>query len=260
VAGGNINLELLFEGLGLFLKGAMGGYGFEADTPVADANTHTFTLAKALPFFTLEASKADVPTGEVFQYPGSMVNTLGISVKEEEILEMVAGIISQTENPGETASGTPSFPSFLPALSHMRGTLTLAGAAALLFKTADFAIDNKLERRFLGQKTTREPKRNGKRVVSGSVVTEFDDLTLYTKYKDGTPGALSLLFTSDQMVTGATPYSLAITAPDVWLNGKTPAVPGEGIAEATWGFISLHDGTSTDALTIAIVNGAATLA
>lgn len=259
VGGSALTLEALFEGCGLFLKGAMGGYAFQADTPAAGANTHTFTLADTLPSYALEISKADVPTGKTFLYEGCKMNTLVMGIEEENPLSLVMGIIAQKETPNTTASGTPTYPDWLPILSRFTGTLTLAGTASLVYKSGTINLDNKLARRFLLSQLTKEPKRDGKRMVTGTAILEFDDLNLYDKYKAGTPGSLGVVFTSDTLITGTTYYTMTISMPNIYLTGRTPTVNSEGVVEAPFDFHSIY-GTSSDALSIIIVNTEATLA
>lgn len=261
VVGGDLALDLNFEGLGLLLKHAMGGYAFAADTPVAGANTHTFTLSDTLPTgLSIEISKGNIPSGDVFLYQGVKVNTLEFDLTPDEIIQLTCGLIAQTETADGAASGSPTYPSDLPVEWRYAGSLTLAGETTLDFEAGKIALDNMLRRRFLMHDTTREPDRDGRRKVTGEAVVEFEDLALYNKYVAGTTGTLALTYTSDEFVTGATPYSMAITMPKIQLTGLPPEVSGEGPITITWPFLSLHDGTSTDALTIAIVNGETTLA
>ena len=261
VVGGDLVLDLNFEGMGLFLKHAMGGYSFSADTPVAGANTHIFTLLDALPMgLSVEVSKGDIPTGDVFLYQGCKVDTLDFDLTSDEIIQLTCGLIAQTETADGAASATPSYPTDLPVEWRYSGTLTLAGTAAIEFEEAKISLANNLRRRFLMHDTTREPDRGTeKRKVTGEATVEFEDLTLYNKYIAGTPGTLALTYTSTSFVTGTTPYTIAFSMPNIQLTGLSPIVGGEGPITVAWPFLSMHDGTSTDALTITIVSGEATL-
>lgn len=261
VVGGSLTVEALYEGFLLFLKHAMGDYAFTIDTPVAGANQHVFTLADALPIgLSVEASKGDIPTGKVFLYQGGKVDELSFALTEEELLALTIGMIFQTETGNTTASGTPSYPGDHPVLWHHSGTITLAGTAAIDFKAANVKLQNMLSRdRFLMNQTIRSPKRTGRRPVTGDVTIEFDDLTLYDKFVAGTKGAFELMFTSEEFITGTTPYSLKIECPNVQLESVSPAVGGEGVIEVTIPFVGLHSTGADDAMTITVINGEATL-
>lgn len=258
--GGGITLETLFEGLGLFLKGLMGGYAFTTDTPVADAEQHVFSLADTVPSYSIEISKADVPAGDVFLYEGCVINSGTFNFSEEDILGLVVDIIAQEETADGVASGSPSFPVFNPILWHQTGgVVTLAGTADVPLVGGNLTINNNFTRRHLHNRTTRVPKRANRRVISGSIKTEFDDLVLYNKYKAGTYGTFSVTYTSEAYITGTTPWSIVIASPRVWLEGSTPPVDGEGVLEVDYTFRAVHDGTN-EPLTVTIISGEASLA
>ena len=261
VVGGDIVMDMLYEGLGKFIKHGMGGYSFAANTPVASANTHTFTLADTLPIgLSIEINKGNIPSGDVFLYQGCKVNTLEFLFQPEEIMQLTAGIIAQTETADGAASGTPTYPTDLPVKWHHSGTLTLAGAGTLDFESLKILVENNLRRRFLMYNTTRQLDREGRRMVTGEAVVEFEDLTHYNKYVGGTTGVLQLICTSDVLVVGSTYHSMTITMPKIQLTGASPVVEGEGPIRVTYPFMGLHDGSTTDALTITIVNDETTLA
>lgn len=258
---GPMSLDMLFEGLGLFIKHGMGGYDFSADEPVADANTHVFTLAETLPTgLSIELCKGDIPSGKVFLYQGCKVDYLDFKFTEEDCVEMEIGLLAQTETPNTAASGTPTYPGDHPLLWHYAGDLTIAGTGSLEFKGGNIRLDNNLPKdRFLMHNTTREPLANVRRTVSGVFTNEFTDLTLYDKWVAGTTGAMSLVLTSTEMITGVTPYTATFAMAKQQLAGDAATVPGEGTIEVTYPYIGLHDNNVTDALTITIVNGEATL-
>jgi len=259
--GGPINLDLLFEGLLQFVKHGMGGYDFTADTPIAGANTHVFTLADTLPVgLSVELCKGNIPAGEVFLYQGGKVDTLNFAFAEEDCVGLEVGLIAQTETPATTASGSPSYPGDHPVLWHYSGDLTLADTGSLNFKSGNIMLNNNLPKdRFLMHNTTRSPLRNVRRAVTGAFTLEFEDLTLYDKWLVPTTGVLTLAMTSTEMITGTTPYTITFSLAKMQLAGEPAVVPGEGTIEVTYPFIGLHDNDATDALTITIVSGEATL-
>lgn len=260
--GGPINLDMLFEGLGLFIKHGMGGYDFTADTPVEGANTHVFTLADTLPTgLSVELCKGNIPSGKVFLYEGGKVDTLDFKFADEQCVGMDVGMIFQSETPNTAASDTPTYPGDHPVLYHYAGTLTLAGTASLNFKSGNIMLNNNLPKdRFLMSQSTREPLRNIGREVTGAFTIEYADLALYDKWLVPTTGALTLAYTSTEMITGTTPYTATFSMVKAQLAGEPAVVQGEGTIEVTYPFIGLHNNDATDALTITLVNAASTLA
>lgn len=256
IVGGNIEPEIHFGGHGLLLKHAMGGYSFAADTPVAGANTHTFTYSPTLPTgLTVEDSKGDIPSDQVFLYEGGKIAQLNLQWDSEEWLRHIFTFIAQKETPATARSGAPSYPSDHPMLWHFLGTVTLV-ADTIDVKRGNFMIDNNLVRRFLSSKLTKEPIRAGKAKYTGQVVGEFENLTHYNKYKAGTEGALGMTYTSDEMITGVTPYSLSIVVAASRLVGETPKVSGDGPMELPLKFWSL----GTSPVSITLVNADTTYA
>jgi hypothetical protein len=259
--GGAVKVELLYQGLNRFIKHALGAYSFTADTPVAGANTHGFSLVDALPTgFTMEICKGNTPSGKVFLYTGCKINALEIAIEPEQPLIMTAEIIAQTEAENTTASGTPTYPAYHPILWRHTGTLTLLGTSALEYKKGKIRIENNLALRHLMHDTTREPLRDALRVVSGEFTREFENLTLYSGFKTPTTGTLYLLFTSNEFAVGTTPFTFAISGPKVQLQPPKVNVNGTGIIEATFPFIALHSGVTDDQIIMSAVNSEATLA
>lgn len=255
VVGGTISPELHYVGWGRLLRHIMGGYVYQVDTPVAGANTHTFTMADALPTgFTLEDCKGDIPTNDVFAYKGCKVNQAAFAMEQDDLLRCVMTLIGQSETPDVARFGAPSYPSYVPILWHNTGRVTqptIAGSA-LDLKGFSLTINNNLtDDRFLLGKQIKEPIRKGRRVVEGSVTAEFENLTHYNKYKDGTTGTLTIPIESEQIITGATIYSMTINATGCHLTGETPVVADDGPMDQTLNFKLF---ASASELTITIVN------
>lgn len=258
--GGDLGIEMLYEGFLEFLRGIMGGYAFAADTPVAGANTHTFTLADALESYSIEINKADTPANKVFLYTGCIFNMLAFNFSTDEILEIVASLIAQEEAPNTTESGTPSFPTFNPVLWRHSGNLTLCGETSVPFDGGSFTIDNKQSAdRFLMKNTLRQPKRTDVRMITGEIITEFENLNLYDKYVGHTNGTAQLAFTSDAFIVGSTPWSTTFDFPRINLQEAVPVVEGAGVMGYTVPFMAKHSGSTDDAFKITVVSGEATL-
>lgn len=259
--GGDVEPEMLYEGVPWVLtKHGMGDVQTAADSPVTGAHTHVFGLGAAsdvLPIgLTVEVKKGDVEAGEVFLYTGGKVSQLVYNFTPEDLLRMAATLVFEDEVAGTAEStATPTYAADAPVYWFHAGTLTLAGSA-LPFKSGTLTINNNIaDDRFNFARTISEPVRNGKRQVTGSVVAEFADLTLYDKYTAFTSGAFSLTFTSEIFIVGSTPYSVAFSCPDVYITGSTPVVNTEGIIEATFDFVARDNGGGTGEMTLTVTNG-----
>lgn len=256
-----IKAEMLYQGLNQFLRHALGTYTYSVDTPVASANTHGFLTADSLlTGLSVEVCEANIPSGKVFMYTGCKVAAFEMAFETDEPVILTVDLIAQNETPNTTASGTPSYPAYHPVLWSHAGTLTLAGTASLEFTKGHIRVDNMLKERHLMHDSTREPMRDGMRKISGEFTIEFEDLTLYTKFITPTTGALALTYTSTEMVTGSTPYTMGIAMAKVQLEKPKIDITSTGIVEVTYPFISLYNASAADQLTLTIVNGETTLA
>ena len=260
--GGDIRVEMNFQGMLQFLKHACGTYAYQVDTPVAGANTHTFTIADALPNYglTMEVMRANLPAGKVFLYTGGKVNNLTFDFKTGDILNLIAGMSFKDETPNATPTATPTYAADYPILWRFAGSLTLCGETAVPFDGGNVKINNALSLdRYLMGVSLPAPIRSGYKQITGEIVGEYDSLNLYTKYLAQTPGAFELTFTSDSLITGTTYRWMRIQIPNIILDGGTPNVDGPGIVPYTIPFRNQYDGGATSPMTISVVSTETTL-
>ena len=261
VCGGDVEVEFNFQGMLQFLKHACGGYNFGVDTPVAGANTHTFTIAEALPSYglSMEIGRANLPASKVYLYTGGKVNNLTFDFKTDEIMALIAGMSFKDEATDATPSITTGYATDYPVLWRYSGDLLLCGEAAVPFDGGSIKIDNALSLdRYLMSETLRPPIRADYKQITGEIIGEYDSLNLYTKYLAQTPGAFVLKFTSDSLITGTTYRSIEFSIPSIILDGGTPNVDGPGIVPYTIPFRSKYNGTDNP-MTITVVSAEATL-
>ena len=259
--GGQVKVELNFQGMLQFLKHACGGYSFGANTPVSGASTHTFTITEALPNYglSMEIGRANIPADKVFLYVGGKVNELAFNFKTGDIMELVAGMSFKDETPNATPSITTGYAADYPVFWRYAGSLTLCGETAVPFDGGSIKLNNNLSLdRYLMAATLPNPIRAGYKEITGDILGEYDSLALYTKYLADTPGTFSLTFTSDSLITGTTYRSISFSIPNIILEGGTPNVDGPGIVPYTIPFRALYDGTNNP-MTIAVVSTEATL-
>ncbi len=256
---GVLEPEIHFEGMiGKLLKNSLGTYVFAVDTPVVGANTHTFTMGKALPTgLTLEDARGDVTAGNVFQYLGGLVDQLTIQFDPEAFLRLIPSFSIRDEVTGVVRSGAPVYPTDRPIFWDYVANMTIAGTAIPILSGSIVLNNNLQKERFRMAKLLTRPKRLGRRQCTGSVVGEFEDLILYDKYIASTEGNLDLKFTSTEFVTGATPYSFQLTATVSHLTGETPNTASEAPIEITLPFRMLSE---TAEFQIVLINGEATYA
>jgi len=258
VVAGDIEPLLLWESCGSFMEGGLGAVDTDSDSPVADAHTHNFSYEETLPSYSIEVSKGNIPAGKIFEYVGCKINQLRFDWNEADVLRLIASIMAKDESANQTASGAPSYASTALSINHFlldESITTLVGSAGTKCKSGSMLVNNTLGNRFLqGSKLTAEPCRTGKRIISGHLVVEFEDLTAYDAFIDDTAGAFRVKWISESFITGTTPYSLEMNLAGTKLIGDTPVANSEGILETTFGFQNYgipSSGTSN----IKLVNG-----
>lgn len=259
--GGDITMEMNYQGMMQFLKHALGTYTFVADTPVAGANTHTFTLGNTLPNYglTMELLRANIPSSKVFLYLGGRINQLAINFNTGEIMTLVASMVFKDEQTDQTPSATPTYASDYPVLWRYAGSLILCGETAVPFSGGSLKLNNNLTTdRYLMSHLLPSPQFAGLRELTGEIVGEYDSLALYTKYMAQTRGRVDLTFTSDSLITGTTYRSMRILVENAILEAGTPNVDDPGIVPYTLPWRAIYDGT-LNPLVITIVNSEATL-
>lgn len=144
------------------------------------------------------------------------------------------------------ALASASYSSGLLPLHYDQATLTLGGSAFKV-KSAKIKGNNGFtERRFLGQRTTDEPRAQKKKEITGELVAEFNNMTAYKRFVNGlTAGALVLTITNGT-------NSIAITC-NIRYDGSAPTVDGEGIVEQKIPFKCVATAAGADATAITAV-------
>jgi hypothetical protein len=261
VVGGEVEPEFHYEGLGKLFYWALGtgSYTYSVDTPVASANTHEIKAAsdQVLPSFSMEIQKGDTPSGKVTLYTGCMIDQLLLEWANQALVKLVMTIVAQEEAPNTTAVGSPSFASDHPVLWHNMGTITIAAVSAIAMKSGRLLINNNLQKdRFRMSKVTAQPLRADNREITGDCIAEFDGVEEYNAWEAETEGALAIALTSEDMVTGATPYSLALASSASQFSTVEHNVEGPGPIDLP---LAWHLAGYNEELTATFVNAATDL-
>ena len=248
--GGDVELELANKSFGLWFKHIFGGV--VSAQPDGGGNPtvweHTFTPGDLPTSFTAQVGRTDVGgTTRAFTYHGCKVASWMLESAVGEIAKLTATVLGEDEDTG-TALASASYPSTLSLMTFVNGSLSLAGSA---YDVMSFKLegDNGLaeDRYFLGSQLRKNPLEAAMREYTGELEAEFNDLTAYNRFVNGTEAALVLLF---EGATISTTYKFAtqITA-NVRFDGETPEVGGAEIIGQTLPFKCLGN-TSASALTI----------
>ena len=264
-AGGDINMPVPTKGFGLLLQQMLGSFNATATqqgTSAAYLQTHvpgvftghTFSVQKGVP-------RTD-GTVEPYTYPGCKVTDWELDIAQSDVLNVKLTLDAWDELTAATTPASPALatPAYLSAsnFSFVSGAIlsggtatTTGGVCSVTGGTAVAAIRSAnvkgknasdTSRYFLGGGTTKaEQVQNAVSSISGQLVAEFANRTLYDQYRADGSTAIQLNFTGPLIATGYSCF-LNIVMPSVWLeDGASPQVPGPGIIQQTIPFTALSD-------------------
>ena len=255
--GGEINFEMNPEDIPTLIYHVLGGV--TTSTLSAGVYRHIIKPAVSLPTgLTFEIDR-DVA---YFLYPGSKINTFGLSFSPSEIITGSVGIASKDETGTMGSRGSsPSYSSAGP-FTGVQAAVSIdvdGGANSYVSQgvmAADFSISNDIfEGKYELGGNKRAALMEQKRSVTGKLNIEFDDLTLYDLFVAGTNTSLKIVLTSDELISGSSYYSMTIEFPKIVYTGDTPVMGGPGIITVDCPFTALYTDTTHPEVIITIVNG-----
>jgi len=255
MAGGDVELELLLEGQGLWLKHALGTL---ATTGAGDPYTHTYTQSSQLDVgvgLTIERilgtdTVAGATRAEVFE--GCKIATLGIKIALGDIARMTCGIIAETSST-RAAGGSPTFTTNdYPILFNQAGNFAWNSVNYAAVKSMDLSHDNKIAtRQRFGATTTKEPVRVDFTESKIRLTMDLENDNLITALTADTASDLTVTFTN------AANRTIAFTLTNAYISDYSDSTSGPGLLEASVEFTGQYDGT-TSPLKIVIVNSQST--
>lgn len=216
--------------------------------------THTYSpgdlTSKSL---TVQVGRpATTTTVHPFTYAGMKIQTWEIAANVGELATLTGTFAGMTETTA-TALAVATIDSAWAPFIFSEATLTIGGSAQNAVRSVTIGGDNKVATRpRLGSLTSKEPLENGPRDYTGTVSADFESLTNYNLFVNGTLSTLVVAFTS-----GAN--SLTFTC-KVRFSGETPAVDGFDLLEQSLPFACESPTSDADAITAVLVNSEASAA
>lgn len=251
---GDVEIELAPEGTGTLLKHMFGGV---ATVGAADPYTHTFTPGDLNgKSFTCQVGRPDVAgTIQPFTYTGCKIPEWELAFAVNEYLKLKTTVYGANETTA-TALATASYPTTYNPFTFAHGSLTVGGSELAVIEgtvAASNALATDRHRiRSTDPSHPKEPLENGRREFTGSLTADFESLTQYNRFVNGTEAALVLTF--EQSAN----RSLEITM-NVRFDGETPAVGGMELIEQTLPFKCTSATSDAAAITAVLKNGDTTV-
>jgi hypothetical protein len=249
---GPVKLELPTLSIAALWKHAFGTVVTTGTGPY----THTYTPGDlTTDSFTLQIGRPDIAgTVQPFTFAGTKIREWELECKAGEIAELTLDVSAATETTA-TALASASYPAGLSMFVFTEATLTIAGSAVNTVRSCNLKGANTLadDRHRLGSATVKEQLESGVREYTGEVSADFESLTAYNRFVNGTEAALVLAFTS-----GAD--TLTFTC-NVRFDGKSPMIGGaDELLEQPLPFKCVHATADASAITAVLVNGQTTAA
>lgn len=245
---GGIVQELGPQNTALWLKHCIGSNV----TAGAGPYTHTITPGPldALTL-TVQILRPDISaTDRVFDYCGLSVVDWALAAEVDAYLMLTTNMYG-TEEKVDQALAAASYPATYSPFVYTHGALTIAGSAYDV-KQFQMGADNGLAtgRHQIRATTPTFPKtskESGIREITGSLTSDFVDLTAYNRFKNGTESALVMTFDAGAAA------KLVITCNVRW-DGDTPTVPGKQLLEQPLRFKCVSGTSDAAAFTAVVTN------
>lgn len=254
---GDVLMELAPQNFGLWFKHMFGGF---ADAGAGDPWTHTYTPGDLSGLsLSIQIARPDI-SGVVrpFSYTGCVIPSWELDCATNQFAMLKVNIYGANE---DTTQGlaTASYPATLTPFIFTNASLTIAGSS---YDVKNLKLQGNngmaINRHFLRAATPAQPKiglESQRRSYTGTLTSDFIDLTAYNRFVQGVESALVMTFD-----TGATPARKLVITMNVRYEGQTPNVKGEQLLDLTLPFEVSGNGVATDAamITAVLTNGEAT--
>lgn len=260
-AGGDFTMELTSKGMGLLWEQCMG----TATSTLVAGTTYqqVFTFADVMPSATWQKGlpRTDGSTVDAYTFLGGQVDSFEVTFGNE-IGQLACTVDARTVTTG-TAYASPSYSSN-PTLYHFgnaalyTGTLTAPTSTALASGNSELAnvrsgsikVSHNLHAdRYNFSSTAGGLKSKptvGERVITGSLVVEYDSATFRDAVLNETPMLLLVQYTGAALSTGN--ETLQIVVPEIKLDGKLPSANGGDLITVEIDFVGLDNLTAAKPL------------
>lgn len=252
VVSGDVGLELYQQHTALLFEHMLGTITSSATGGVA---THTVTPGDLSgSSLTMQIGKPDVAgTVQPFTYAGVKIQSWELAVAAGEIVTLGLTCIAQTETTGislATASyGTNAGRPF----TYTHGAVSISGSDVCV-RGLTVGGENMLadDRRCVGQQYVDEPLETDLRTFQGTATLEFNGLTQYQRFVNGTEAPIVLALS-------ASASAKATFTLNARFDGVTPAVADKGIIVQDVPFKCIASTTQdSSALSLTLVNSQTT--
>jgi len=246
--GGDLNVELLPEGLELIYKHAL---GTTIETTGSGPYTHVIKASDLPTSLTYEKGFNDIL--EYFRYTGMRINTLNLTFPQEGIPTATVSFVGAREDIFSGANGsmdsTPTVPT-KPPFEMRFGSVYEDGVKVAFITSGNVQITNNISTdEFVIGSEFRVCATEGKREITGSVEILFQDLVMYNKFRNGTDSSIEF-----RLINNTTGDEFRVLVPAVRFSGETPTIDDDTGIRLTMNFQGKFDETLNTDMQITLVN------
>lgn len=244
---GTVSFEAPSKGLGLWLKHALGASNISTPSGATNARLHRHTLGDPYGLgLTIQVGRpSSNGTVNPFSYTGCKIDQVTLSNSVDEFLLVECEIVGEDETTSE-ALASASYPTSVQLFNWTQGVISIGGSSVGV--VTDFSVtvanNHKSDRYFLGAATMSEPIIAGMTEITGSMTVEFDSLTNYNRFVNGTVAAVTAKWTAATAIESTFFPYVEVAIDDVRFDGATPAVAGPDVISHELSFKALYDGTN----------------
>jgi len=242
---GSVELELWNTDIATLLYHCFGGVATATNGAQWD---YTYTPGDLTgQSFTMQVGRPDIGgTVRPFTWAGCKVGGWQLTANVDQIAMLSLDVLAMTETNG-TALASASYDAALAPFVFTEGSLVVASTTNNAVQSFELSGDNAVIPRVrLGSATSREPLANDMRTYDGTIVTDFEDLTAYNRFVNGTESALVLNFDNGT-------ETLVVTT-NVRYDGTSPNVSGFGLLTQSLPFKAVSATSDAAAVTVVLTN------
>ncbi len=243
------------DSIGQFLMAVLGTLSTDTATPVAGTDTHTFTVKETndAESYTI-IYKDDNQTKQIL---GAVLTRFEASVVAGEWVINSAtfmGIFPTTTTEIIVVSKDEPFTASMAVAKIATNVAGLAAASAVPLETGSIVIEKNAESHFIWGSVDVNKVHNKQMALTGSFELLFDDLTYFSKFEDHTISAMSITLTTDEYITGTTPFSLEFTIPTFHIATFSQPRPLEELVKQSFAIKAEYDTTTKEMIDAVLVN------
>ena len=248
-ATGSTEWDILTKGQGYVLQGIFPTVTGPTQQAATIAYKSTFSTATASPgvYYTAQFQRVDSgDTLRSFTYPGATITKATFSHKVGENLKLGLDWDARTEvtNVGAGSAATVSSATTFD-WTMLNGTIN-AAEYCISDVSVEFDLGLKTDRRLMCSTSAglkRAPKRAAVPTVTGTITGEFDDLTQFNLWVNGTIFAVVLTWTGAN-IASTYYYTVKLTLPACKFTGETPEASLDDMTMQPLPFRALWDGSN----------------